>query len=62
MYGNIADSLSRKREVFGMGGYTNRMGVVTKGNRKLNLIEDDPAVGFIGDEVEGSPKLLTFLF
>ena len=59
---HIANSLSGEGEVFRVGGHTNRMRVTTEDDGELHLIEDDPAVGFICNQMERFAQLPTFLF
>ncbi len=35
--------------------------VVLEGNREFDLVEDDPAIGFIGNEIERPFHLLALL-
>ena len=49
---NITDPLSWQGEVLGMRSDSYGMRVVLEGNREFDLVKDDPAIGFIGNEIE----------
>ena len=61
MRGNVANALARKRQVFGMRGHSNAIGIVWVDLRVGHTIVEEFFIGLVADEIDLCTKLRLLL-